>query len=187
LLKVINEILEVSKIEVGRRELNENAFPLNAVFNSSMMVVQPKADMGKVKITNDIPKDLPNIYAEELAFKQVLVNLLNNAVQFTPEGGEVTVRAKMNGTGKMYIEVSDTGVGIPEDQIEKAMSPFGQVNTDLSRDSAGTGLGLTIVEALLHMHGADFQLFSKEGQGTTARITVPVERVLQKSSKKTVH
>src|SRR5690606_16920592 len=117
--------------------------------------------------------------AEELALKQVLLNLLSNAIKFTPEGGRVTVAHEVDNEGMMRISVTDTGIGLDESEIEKALSPFGQVETSLNRTGSGAGLGLTLVDALMKLHGGKLELFSQKGIGTTATIIFPARRVTQ--------
>jgi PAS domain S-box-containing protein len=173
LLKVISEILEVSKIESGNRELNINPFRLKKAVNSCLTIMAGRVEDAKLTLEQDIAADLPDLLAEELAFKQIILNLLSNAVKFTPEGGKIKLSAALNEEGQLEIDVIDTGIGMTEDEIVKALQPFSKVDNNFGSMKEGTGLGLTIVESLVRLHGGEFTLISEKGQGTTARITLP--------------
>ncbi|HOO81767.1 MAG TPA: PAS domain-containing sensor histidine kinase [Alphaproteobacteria bacterium] len=178
LLQVINEILDISKIEAGDRQLNESVVNIEAVFDSVAELLETKIENAHLHITRALG-GVPNIIVEELALKQILLNLLSNAVKFTPYDGRITVSAQLSREGDMHISITDTGVGLDEYEIKKALSPFGQVDNDLSRSGSGTGLGLTLVGALVGLHGGSFDLFSKKGIGTTATVILPAERVVR--------
>jgi signal transduction histidine kinase len=173
LLKVISEILEVSKIESGNHELNINPFRLKKAVNSCLTIMAGRVEDAKLTLEQDIAADLPDLLAEELAFKQIILNLLSNAVKFTPEGGKIKLSAALNEEGQLEIDVIDTGIGMTEDEIVKALQPFSKVDNNFGSMKEGTGLGLTIVESLVRLHGGEFTLISEKGQGTTARITLP--------------
>jgi signal transduction histidine kinase len=179
LLKVINEILDISRIEAGERRLNESLVSVSPIVESCLKLLEHKANASNLTVTNLLP-ELPNVIGEELAIKQVMLNLVSNAIKFTPHGGRVTISGEVDREGAMRISVTDTGVGLDEHEIEKALSPFGQLNSELSRDNAGTGLGLTLVNALMRLHDGKIELFSKKGIGTTATIVFPAERVAKK-------
>lgn len=178
LLELINDILDVSKIESGKKELNESIFDLSRVTNAALRLVKPRADSGKLTLINDMPPNLPNIMGEELAIKQSILNLLSNAVKFTPEGGAVRINAYLCADGRLQITVSDTGIGIKPDDIAKVMVPFVQVGSAMSRRYAGTGLGLTLVKSLIELHGGEFKLESVFGKGTDAIFWLPGHRVI---------
>lgn len=181
LLKVISEILEVSKIETGNRELAVTTFRLPKALKSCMIIMSTRIEQAGVEVNMHIPDDLPELVAEELGVKQIMLNLIGNAIKFTPEGGKVDVTAKIEDTtGELVIDVTDTGIGMSEDEIKKAMQPFGKVDTTFSGMKAGTGLGLTIVDSLVTLHGGRFKLISEKGRGTTARVIFPSSRVLTK-------
>lgn len=181
LLKVISEILEVSKIETGNRELAVTTFRLPKAMKSCMIIMAGRIEQAGVDVNLHIPEDLPELVAEELGVKQIMLNLIGNAIKFTPEGGKVNVTAGVDDqTGELVIDVVDTGIGMTEDEIKKAMQPFGKVDTTFSGMKAGTGLGLTIVDSLVTLHGGHLQLISEKGRGTTARVTFPAVRVMHK-------
>src|SRR5690606_34915296 len=114
--------------------------------------------------------------------KQMMLNLLSNAIKFTPEGGMVTVSGELDDAGQYRLSITDTGQGLSEDEIKKALSPFGQIETDHSRKKSGTGLGLTLVDALISMHGGSLELISQKNIGTTATLVFPPKRVNPKGT-----
>lgn len=178
LLELINDILDVSKIEAGKKELNESLFDFAHVGAAALRLVKPRADAGKLTLISDIPPNLPQVWGEELSIKQSVVNMLSNAVKFTPEGGSVTLAARLEGDGRLKVTVADTGIGIKEEDIPKVLVPFGQVDSALARRYAGTGLGLTLVISLIELHGGKFELQSVFGQGTDAIFYLPQERLV---------
>lgn len=178
LLKIISEILEVSKIETGNRDLNVSNFKIQKALKSCMIIMTARVEQAGVDLSINLPDDLPELLAEELGFKQIMLNLIGNAIKFTPKGGKVSVTAKVLDTGEMDIDITDTGIGMNELEIKKAMQPFGKVDTTFSGMKEGTGLGLTIVDSLVRLHGGKFRLISEKGSGTTARVTMPASRVL---------
>jgi len=182
LLKVISEILEVSKIETGNRELAVTTFKLPKALKSCMIIMSSRIEQARVEVHMDIPDELPELQAEELGIKQIMLNLIGNAIKFTPEGGRVDVSARIDKTGELVIEVKDTGIGMSADEITKAMQPFGKVDTAFSSMKAGTGLGLTIVDSLVSLHGGRLELTSEKGKGTCARVVLPAFRVLHQKS-----
>lgn len=180
LLKVISEILEVSKIETGNRELNINNFHMTRALKSCMVIISSRVEQAGVTMKVDLPPDLPELLGEELGFKQVMLNLIGNAIKFTPRGGAVSVMAYIEQGGEMVIDVVDTGIGMDEDDIIKAMQPFSKVDSSFSGMKEGTGLGLTIVDSIVRLHGGSFRLISQKGVGTTARVVMPAHRVLHR-------
>ncbi len=178
LLKIISEILEVSKIETGERELSEGEVKITSVVKSCMTILDNKIKEAKIKIFTEVPDDLPLIWGDKLVFKQILFNLIGNSIKFTPQTGKITISAKKSSDNSVVIEVKDTGIGMSEEELEKALLPFGQVSSDHNRENSGTGLGLTIVDSLIKMHDGKFRLDSQKGYGTTARITIPSSRII---------
>lgn len=179
LLNIINEILDVSRIEAGDRQLNEGIVNVDKMVKACVAFMQPKAEAGNLTITNLMDGVVPNLIAEELALKQIILNLLSNAIKFTPEGGRVTLAHEIDKDGMMRMSITDTGIGLDENEIEKALSPFGQIETSLSRSGSGAGLGLTLVDSLMKLHGGRLELFSQKGIGTTATLIFPTRRVTQ--------
>jgi PAS domain S-box-containing protein len=180
LLGVINEILDISKIEAGERQLNEGVVNVQAVIRDCLGLLEHKIDNNNLMVTASI-SNAPDVVGEELSIKQMLMNILSNAVKFTPDSGRITISTHIDADGRFNLSVSDTGVGLDEEGIRKALSPFGQVNSELSRSGSGTGLGLTLVDALIRLHGGDCELFSHKGIGTTATIIFPKNRIVVKA------
>jgi len=183
LLQVINDILDVSRIEAGDRQLNEGVVDLYKVTQSSLEMLAQKIEANQMIVSNHITANTAKIIGENHGIKQMLINLLSNAVKFTQEGGRVSIKADLDEYGQMHVSVTDTGIGLTDEEIEKALSPFGQVNTALDKNQSGTGLGLTLVQSLMALHGGSFELFSQKGIGTTATLIFPPKRVSQASVK----
>ena len=181
LLNVINEILGISKIEAGERQLNESVVSLHSVAQTCIDLMASKIDSSRLNIDNMVSDTTPNIIAEELAFKQIIMNLLSNAIKFTPAGGTITLATEYDGND-LRLSVTDTGVGIEESDIAKALSPFGQIDNALSRSNAGTGLGLTLVDSLIRLHGGKLELISQKNIGTTVTLVIPKKRVAFKKN-----
>jgi len=179
LLSLINDILDMSKIEAGKRALAEGVLDVDHVIQSVFRLVVSRAKMGKLHLTVKVPKDLPALRGEERALKQVLTNLLTNAIKFTPEGGDVTLSVRMDDFNRMCIKVEDTGIGMAPEDIPVALAPFGQIESALSRKNQGTGLGLPLTKALVELHGGVLDLQSKPNSGTTVTIIFPADRVVK--------
>ncbi|MDZ7712998.1 MAG: PAS domain-containing protein [Rhodovibrio sp.] len=178
LLSLINDILDHAKIEAGRRELHEEWLRIAELIHGTVRLVRERAHDRGVHL-DVLPADgLPRVFADQRGVKQILLNLLTNAIKFTPENGRVTVRAEAGADG-LSLEVADTGIGIAEDDIEKAMAPFGQADNWLTREHEGTGLGLALCKQLTELHGGTLDLDSAPGQGTRVRVTLPADRLEQ--------
>lgn len=182
LATVINNILDLSKIEAGKWQLNETEFDLDYCISSSIKMVETMAKSKNVRLFyKEISRDAVfDILGDETAIKRVLINLLSNSIKFTESGGLVTCSISVNEKGEAVINIKDTGIGIPEDKIEHVLSPFGQ-DTDaqvMVKSEAGTGLGLSIVKQLAEMHGGEFILESEFNVGTSATILIPKGRVI---------
>lgn len=182
LLRIINDILDVARIDAGERQINEALINMNKVIKVSVDLVMPKIESGKLILINRLDDQLPKLIGEDVAIKQMFTNILSNAIKFTPEGGRITLSHEIDGEGCLRISVTDTGIGLDEDEIEKALSPFGQIDATLHRATSGAGLGLTLVNSLIHLHGGRFELFSQKGIGTTATLIFPASRVASDSA-----
>ncbi len=185
LLTVINEILDVSRIEAGERQLNEGILDINKIAKSCLDLMASKIEANDMTVTNLLSEKSPQIIGEELAVKQMMMNLLSNAIKFTPSGGRVTIDCELESSGQLRVSITDTGIGLDEAEIEKALSPFGQVDTALSRSGSGTGLGLTLVDSLIKLHGGRLELFSQKGIGTTVNLVFPAKRVAYREEDET--
>ena len=177
LLNVINDILDIAKIEVGRLELDEGVFDLDHHLDDCVNMLAEQAKKNGVELARATPAPLPDFRGDEMKFKQVIINLLSNAIKFTPEGGNVTLEAEVEGDGALRVAVIDTGIGIAPEDLAKVMAPFTQVESVHSRKYEGTGLGLPISQALTELHGGEFSLASKLGAGTTITLRFPASRV----------
>ncbi|MBV8060952.1 MAG: PAS domain S-box protein [Alphaproteobacteria bacterium] len=180
LLSLINDILDMSKIESGKRDLAETNMDIDNTVQSVVRLVAARAKMSKQHLNVRVARDMPALRGEERAIKQVLTNLLTNAIKFTPEGGDVTLEAYMDDKNRIVIRVTDTGIGIAPEDIPVALAPFGQIESALSRTHQGTGLGLPLTKALVELHDGIFDLQSKVSVGTSVTLTFPVERVVRK-------
>ncbi len=178
LLSLINDILDLSKIEAGKFELHEEAIDLERATKSCFRIMRDRAEEAGVVLEHRFPAQVPNLKADPRAVKQILLNLLSNAVKFTDPGGRVLVYSSINQEGGLVLHVEDTGIGIAEADIAKAMAPFGQVDSSLSRKYEGTGLGLPLTRHLVDLHDGDLTLNSNMGQGTHVSICFPSQRVL---------
>jgi PAS domain S-box-containing protein len=176
LLQIINDILDVSKIEAGMATLHETSIDFAAIVGSSCRLVAVKATTQGIALTVDLPDDLPKISADERMLKQVMLNLLSNALKFTPAGGAIEVAARGTPDGGLVFTVRDTGIGIARADFEKIFQPFGQVESSLTRKFEGTGLGLPLTKGLVELHRGSVELESEVGHGTTVRITLPKNR-----------
>jgi len=172
LLDLINTILDLSKIEAGSLRLNIAPVDVCDLVNSSLALVSSLARAGNITLTTDLPPGCPEIPGDFMKLKQVLLNILSNAIKFTPTGGRIETRVVV-GDATATITISDTGVGIAPDDLERVTLPFFQVENTLSRKFAGSGLGLSIARELVNLHGGKLEIDSTEGQGTTVRITLP--------------
>lgn len=176
LLQLIDDMLDLSKIEAGQVELDEREIDVPSVLKSAMDLVEPRAKTGGVRLTLATNGDLPGLQADERLVKQMVVNLLSNAVKFTSKGGVVTIWAERNTDGAISLGVSDTGIGIAQEDVSLVMSPFGQVREDLSVRPEGIGLGLPLVRSLAELHGGKLELQSQKGIGTNVAIHFPANR-----------
>lgn len=178
LLSLINEILDLSRIEAGRYELNEEAVMLSHVVDDCLHLLKVRARNKNIAFTHFFEEDMPKIWADERAVRQIVLNLLSNAIKFTPAGGEITLKVGWTTGGGQYVAVRDTGPGIPEDEIPIVLSNFGQGTNAIKSAEQGTGLGLPIVQGLVSLHGGHFRLTSKLREGTEVIVTFPAERVM---------
>ncbi|MBO3760722.1 HAMP domain-containing sensor histidine kinase [Ciceribacter sp. L1K22] len=179
LLNLINEILDLSRIEAGKYELNEEAISLLELADDCIGMVQLRARAKNISITPHLEQQLPQVWADEKGMRQVILNLLSNAVKFTPQGGEISVKVGWTAGGGQYVSIRDNGPGIPEKEIPVVLSAFGQGSIAIKSAEQGTGLGLPIVQAILAKHGGDFKLKSKLREGTEVIAIMPASRVLQ--------
>jgi two-component system cell cycle sensor histidine kinase PleC len=179
LLSLINDILDLSKVEAGRFEIVEQDFALMEIIDEAKRLLEIRAQKAGLILSSEIAGDVARLYADPKLVSQALLNLLSNAVKFTPAGGKVRIAATRDGGGDLVISVSDTGIGMAPEEIPHALEPFGQIDGTLARRFDGTGLGLPITKAFIEMHGGTLALDSEKGRGTTATIRLPGWRCRQ--------
>jgi two-component system cell cycle sensor histidine kinase PleC len=178
LLALINEILDLSRIEAGRNELREESIVLASIVEDCNHLLAMRARKRDIAISYVAAPDLPRLWADERAVRQVVLNLLTNAIKFTPQGGSVTIKIGWTQAGGQYFSVRDTGPGIPESEIPIVMSSFGRSSLSQKNAEEGSGLGLPIVKGLVEQHGGTFTLRSKVREGTEVIVVFPPERVM---------
>ena len=177
LLNLINEILDLSKIEAGKLELNEGPVDVKATFEVCLAIVaDPIAEAG-LSLKTDLAPTLPHLWADELKLKQIVINLLSNALKFSDPPGEVRLKAHIEANGSFVFTVGDDGIGMTPEEIPVALSPFGQVSSSLDRTHNGTGLGLPLTKALVELHGGRLEIESFAGVGTTVTVRLPSARI----------
>jgi signal transduction histidine kinase len=178
LLQIINDILDLSKAEAGKIDLSEDVFDLRDIMRSVGQLTAGRVHAAELTQSVDLPEDLPPLSGDERKTKQVLLNLITNSVKFTPAGGSIKVSARWAVGKGLAVTVADTGIGIPESDLERVLKPFEQVDSSLSRQHQGTGLGLPLVKAIMELHGGRLEMKSELGVGTEVTVIFPPERVL---------
>ncbi len=177
LLNIINDILDVSKAEAGKLELSEDYVDIDIAIESAVRLLREPAKSAGLQLSAKVEANLPSVWADERMLKQILINLLSNAVKFTPKGGQVLLETFLETDASMVVQVTDTGIGIAAEDMAAALTPFGQVESALSRRHAGTGLGLPLAKCLVELHGGSLTLESEVGKGTRVRIALPPDRL----------
>jgi two-component system cell cycle sensor histidine kinase PleC len=179
LLALINDILDMSKIEAGKMSLHPEPMVVAEVVEDAVRLIRNRAEAGGLTLLVDITPDAPKVEADYRAIKQVLLNLLSNALKFTPRGGRVTIAVDQLPPGDMparlKIAVTDTGIGIAESDLARLTKPFEQIESQHSKTQQGTGLGLALTKSLVELHGGVLEIRSKSGVGTTVSFTLPVK------------
>ncbi len=179
LLSLINDILDVAKIESGLIELELNSVAIEPLCSSSLAFIKQIALNKRIQLDINLPHYLPNLLVDERRIRQVLINLLTNAVKFTPEGGKVTLTASQVETDTnpaqtfLRIAITDTGIGISSENVDKLFKPFVQIDSALNRQYTGTGLGLALVKQIVELHGGQVGLTSKIGEGSCFTVDLP--------------
>jgi len=177
LLTLINQVLDLSKIEAGKFDLRECDVDLNLIIDDAVRMIAQRAAEGGVTVTNEVPRNAI-IRADATALRQIAINVAMNAVKFTPPGGHVRAYGTIMQDGRLAVAVSDTGCGIRPEDVDAIFENFGQARHDLAIREKGTGLGLPIVRGLMRAHGGDAIIKSELGRGTTVYLTLPQDRVV---------
>ncbi len=175
-VSLVNDLLDLSKIAAGRLELSFGGVDVNAVVSESVAMIQPQANSGKVIVRSQLAADLPAVVADERSLRQIMLNLLSNAAKFTEAGGQVVASTSLTDAGEVVVRVSDTGIGMGEEEVRRALEPFRQIPGP--RASGGTGLGLPLTKALVEANRAAFAIRSEPRKGTLVEVTFPSTRVL---------
>jgi two-component system cell cycle sensor histidine kinase PleC len=178
LLMLINEILDLSRVEAGRYELREESVSVANVVEDCRHLLSLRAKNRGISVAAAIQPDLPRVWVDERAIRQITLNLLSNAIKFTPPGGSITIKVGWTAAGGQYLAIRDTGPGIPEEEIPIIMSSFGRGSLAQKNAEEGTGLGLPIVKGLIELHGGTFTLKSEVRVGTEVIVVLPPERVM---------
>jgi two-component system cell cycle sensor histidine kinase PleC len=178
LLALINDILDLSKAEAGKFDLHSEQIAVDELIGECLKLMRGRALDAKLNLTQS-GGAVPRLFVDRLRLKQILLNLLSNAIKFTPAGGAIRVYAEQDSRGRVILSVSDTGIGIAPEMIQVALEPFRQIASPFARNAEGTGLGLSLVKALMESHGGGLELDSTLDVGTTARLIFPASRVVQ--------
>lgn len=178
LLELINDVLDLAKVESGKLELEDRKVDVAAVVDASLTFVRESALERGLELSHALGKDLPPLRADERKLKQILTNLLSNAVKFTPQGGKVCLKTFLEADGALVFQITDTGIGIAVQDIPRALAPFEQVRRQSGLAVEGTGLGLPLTKGLIELHGGKLSIDSQLGRGTKVTVRLPRERVL---------
>jgi len=178
LLNLVNDILDLAKIEAGEMEFEDEDVNVQDIFEASVKIVTTRADEGEINVEMDIPENSPRLRGDDLLLKQILLNLLTNAIKFTPPRGSVKMSSSVDAANAMNWKISDTGVGISAKDIGRIMQPFEQVRGAVAHTHEGTGLGLYLTKSLAEAHGGTLEIESEVGKGTVVKVNFPPERTV---------
>ena len=182
LLAIINDLLDLTKIESGQVELHEAPVDLAGTINAAMAMMRTRATSDGVRLRTELPEQVPHVQADERLIRQMLLNLIANAIKFTPSGGDIAVGILAQADGSIRIFVADNGIGIATENIPRVLEPFVQVDNGIARKYEGTGLGLPLVKSFAELHGGALTIDSGAGLGTTVNIIMPRWRVLAEAA-----
>lgn len=181
LLSLINDVLDLSKVEAGKYDLVEEHLNIQSLLENSFMQLNHMAKTSNQTLTSDIPFDTPSLLGDERVMTQILNNLLSNAIKFTPDGGTISVTAKVDGNKSIILKVTDMGMGMSEEDVLKALKPFEQADAAHTRAHKGTGLGLYLCDAFMKLFDGMLEIESEFDKGTTVTLKFPPERTISQS------
>ena len=179
LLSLINDILDLSRVESGHQRLNEKELNIHELMQEIMSLVEHYPDANKRDLKLDIAPDVSFVRADDRIIKQIMLNLLSNAIKFTHDGGHIRIDVQKSDKGELELMVQDDGIGIPADKIGTLFTPFTQVENIMTRAHTGSGLGLSLVKRLVELHGGHVEMTSTEGKGTTVTVYLPTNRLIE--------
>lgn len=179
LVRLVNDLLDLSKAEAGKLELTEEEFSLAPIIRGAVRTIMPAAREARLSLVTDELDEMLIVRADQIKIRQVLLNLLSNAVKYTPTGGEVRIAAHVSGTGACVIDVSDTGIGMSPDYLSTAFAAYRRFDNSYTRKVQGTGLGLALTKRLVELHGGAIRIVSDLGAGTSVTVTLPSRRVIR--------
>jgi signal transduction histidine kinase len=186
LLAIINDILDLSKIEAGQMALDRPAqVDVRTILLEVTRMSRPIAEKARIRIDSRMAQEGLNVTGSERMIRQILLNLVSNAMKFTPERGQVTLGAEQREDGALIVSVQDNGIGMSPGEIRVALTPFGQVNNDINKSRKGTGLGLPLVQGMMELHDGRIEIESFKGEGTTVSLIFPAARVSQNAEART--
>ncbi len=177
-LDIVNDLLDISKIEAGEMELDFAEVDINEAVSEAVALVQPQANMQRVIIRTSLPGTVPAVVADQRSIKQIALNILSNAIRFTPSGGQIVVSTAYEPNGSVILRIRDTGIGMTRSELDQAMKPFRQVTTGARKRGDGTGLGLPLTKAMTEANRATFSIHSAPNEGTLVEVAFPSQRVL---------
>ena len=177
-LDLVNDLLDISKIEAGKMELSYEAVDLNQLASETVALLQPQANAKRIIIRTSLSRAVPKVVADARSIRQIILNLVSNAINHSPKNSQVIVSTTYEENSEVGLRVRDTGKGMTSAELERALEPFSQVGSENASSSGGTGLGLPLTKALVEANRAYFDLESAPGEGTIAHIQFPSQRVL---------
>jgi two-component system cell cycle sensor histidine kinase PleC len=179
LLVIINSILDLARADANTLTLSEGETDIGDIVEFSSKIVQEMALRAQIDLTFHVEKDLPPMLVDATKMQQILINLLSNAIKFTPSQGRVSLKVSRDRSGALVFCIADTGIGIPEDKLEIALAPFGQIEGHFNRKYEGVGLGLPLSKRLAELHGGSLEIRSQCDRGTSVTVTLPKERLFR--------
>ena len=175
LLNIINELLDLARIQAGKIDLEEQIIALGELIQSAIRTIAPIAQKKSIELCCDLTQSATLVCVDQTKFRQIMINLLSNGIKFTEPQGRILIGSDVDSRGDLVISIKDTGIGIPPEHLERVLSPFEQIADHLTKESEGTGLGLPIARALIELHGGNLTLTSDLGVGTTVALRLPHE------------